>query len=326
MGTLLLIIILIVSLLALLKGADYLVDGASDLAAYFKISPIIIGLTVVAFGTSLPELIVSVMAVFNGAADLSVANVVGSNFANIGLGIGIAALILPLTIKNKALIYEVPFLIVSSFLLLILGTDIFIFQTNTFSLSRFDGAVLYILFIMFCYYIWSSLQHKTSKKLGKDIEEEYINKLPLWKSCTYIVAGVAALFIGGKYLVTSAVGLASSWGLSEAFIGMTIVAIGTSAPELITSFIAAYKGKGDLALANIVGTNIFNILFVLGTVSLLKPISIAPSLLVTDGVAMMALTLLFLVFATKGRDINRGEGAILACLYIGYMTWMVVGL
>ncbi|MAG60917.1 sodium:proton exchanger [archaeon] len=326
MSTLLLIIILIVSLLALLKGADWLVDGASDLAAFFNVSPIIIGLTVVAFGTSLPELIVSVMAVFNGAADLSVANVVGSNFANIGLGIGVAALILPLAIKNKALIYEIPFLIVSSFLLLILGTDIFIFQTNTFSLTRFDGAVLYILFIMFCYYIWSSLQHKTPKQMGKDIEKEYIHHLPLWKSCTYIVVGVAALFIGGRFFVNSAVQLASSWGLSEAFIGMTIVAIGTSAPELITSFIAASKGKGDLALANIVGTNIFNILFVLGTVSLLKPISIAPTLLLTDGVAMMALTLLFLVFATRGKDINRYEGATLAVLYLGYMTWMVVGL
>jgi len=326
MGTFLLIIIFLVSLIALLKGADWLVDGASDFAAYFKVSPIIIGLTVVAFGTSLPELVVSILAVFNGAADLSVANVVGSNFANIGLGIGIAALILPLAIKNKALIYEIPFLIIASFLLLILGSDIFIFQTNTFSLNRFDGAVLYIMFIMFCYYIFKTFQHKTPKELGKDIEKEYINDLPLWKSTLYILLGMISLLLGGRYLVDSSVQIASSFGLSEAFIGLTIVAIGTSAPELITSFIAAYKGKGDLALSNIIGTNIFNILFVLGTVSLIKPISIAPSLLVTDGVAMMALTLLFLVFATRNRDISRYEGATLVVLYVGYMAWLVLGI
>ncbi len=326
MGTLLLIIILIASLAALLKGADWLVDGASDLASFFKVSPIIIGLTVVAFGTSLPELIVSLLAVFNGAADLSVANIVGSNFANIGLGIGIAAMILPLAIKNKALIYEIPFLIVSSFLLLILGTDLFIFQKAGFSLSRFDGIILYILFIMFCYYIWSSLQKKQPKSMAKDIADEYIHNMPLWKSSTFIVVGIIFLTAGGKFFVDSAIDLASVFGFSQAFIGLTIVAIGTSAPELITSFTAAYKGKGDLALSNIVGTNIFNILFVLGTVSILKPISIAPSLLQTDGVAMMALTLLFLVFATRGKGISRYEGATLAALYIGYMTWLVVSL
>jgi cation:H+ antiporter len=326
MATLSLLIIFIISLLALLKGADFLVDGASDVAAYFKVSPIIIGLTVVAFGTSLPELIVSLMAVFNGAADLSVANVVGSNFANIGLGIGIAALILPLAIKNKSLIHEIPFLIVSSFLLLILGTDQFIFQQLGFSLSRFDGAILYIIFIMFCYYIWNSLQHQQPKQMKKDIQDEYIHNLPLWKSTLYIITGIAALAIGGRYFVNSSINLASTFGLSEAFIGLTIVAIGTSAPELITSFIAAKKGKGDLALSNIVGTNIFNILFVLGTVSLIKPISIAPTLLLTDGVAMMALTLLFLVFATRGKGINRREGAVLATLYLGYMAWLVVGI
>lgn len=326
MATLITLVILTLSLIALLKGADWLVDGASDLAAFFKVSPIIIGLTVVAFGTSLPELIVSLLAVFNGAADLSVANVVGSNFANIGLGIGIAALILPLRIKNKALIHEIPILIVSSFLLLILGTDQFIFQTNTFSLSRFDGVVLYIIFIMFCYYIWNSLQHKHPQEMHTDIEDEYIHDLPLWKSCTYIATGITALFFGGKYFVEAAVQLASTFGLSEAFIGMTIVAIGTSAPELITSFIAAHKGKGDLALSNIIGTNIFNILFVLGSVSLLKPISIAPSLLVTDGIAMMALTLLFLVFVTRGKGISRYEGGTLAVLYLGYMAWMIMAL
>ena len=326
MATLTLIIIFIISLLALLKGADYLVDGASDIAAYFKVSPVIIGLTVVAFGTSLPELIVSLMAGFNGAADLSVANVVGSNFANIGLGIGIAALILPLAIKNKALIHEIPFLIVSSFLLLILGTDQFIFQKLGFSLSRFDGIVLYIVFIMFCYYIWTSLQHKQPKAMKKEIEDEYIHNLPLWKATVYILAGIAALTIGGRYFVNSSIELASNFGLSEAFIGLTIVAIGTSAPELITSFIAAKKGKGDLALSNIVGTNIFNILFVLGTVSIIKPIGIAPTIMQTDAIAMMALTLLFLVFATRGKGINRREGAILATLYIGYMAWLVIGL
>ncbi len=326
MGTIILIIILLISLIALLKGADWLVDGASDVAAYFKVSPIIIGLTVVAFGTSLPELIVSVMAVFGGAADLSVANVVGSNFANIGLGIGVAALILPLAIKNKALIYEIPFLIVASFLLLILGNDTFIFQTATFSLSRFDGVVLYIMFVMFCYYIFKTIQHKTPKGVGKDIEKEYVHNYPLWKSTAFVIVGIAILTLGGRFFVNSAVDLASLLGLSEAFIGLTIVAIGTSAPELITSFIAAYKGKGDLALSNIIGTNIFNILFVLGTVSVLKPISIAPSLLVTDGIAMMALTLLFLVFATRGRNVNRYEGATLAFLYVAYMGWLIIGL
>jgi cation:H+ antiporter len=329
-ATIILVLILIVSLIALVKGADVLVKGASNISSTFKVPPILIGLTVVAFGTSLPEFIVSLISVFVGSPDLSVGNIIGSNIANIGLGIGIAALFVSLAVKTKTIMYEFPFLLVSTLLLLILGNNAYLFQQNTFSLTRFDGIVMWVIFAIFLYYVLSSAlsSRKNKSTTSNEFEKEYkdTSPEPIWKSSLFILAGILLLALGGKFFVDASSEIAFLFGLSEAFIGLTIVAIGTSLPDIITTVVAAVKGEREIAVGNVVGSNIFNIFFVLGTVSLLKPIGINPSLLLVDGIVMLVLTILFLVFATRGKNINRWEGVVLILSYIAYMAYLIAGL
>ena len=315
---------ILVSLFVLIKGADYLINGAADLARFWRISPILVGLTIVAFGTSLPEFIVSVFSVMNGSADLSLGNIIGSNIANITLVLGICALLARrLKIKSKTFIYEIPFLVVSSFLLLILGSDFFIFgKEGVFLLSRFDGVIFMIIFALFIYYVFRSTQQK-EKMVTKEFREEFAHKNSPWKNGLLIVGGIIALFAGGRLFVTYAGQLAGLAGLSKGFIGLTIAALGTSLPEVAASGMAAWKGKGNIAIGNIVGSNIFNVLFVLGATSLIKPIDINKSILGVDGIIMILVTLIFLVFATRRRGIDRKEGIALIGMYVLYMTFLI---
>ena len=293
---LLVIVLIIISLFVILKGADYLVDGASDFARWLKVSPILVGLTIVAFGTSLPELMVSLFAALNGSPDLSIGNIIGSNIFNILVIIGISAILMPLPVRSRTLIYEFPFLIISAFLLLILGMNWFIFQEPTFSLGRFDGIVFLVIFGFFLLYVFTTAREE-QKDVRKQFTAEYKNKNPIWKNSLYIIGGIAALVIGGKIFVVNAEKLAALAGISQSFIGLTIAAVGTSLPELATSAVAAWKKQSDIAIGNIVGSNIFNILFVLGITSLIKPIPVNPAMLATDWIVMILGSLLFLVFA-----------------------------
>ena len=322
---LLVIVLIIISLFVILKGADYLVDGASDFARWLEVSPILVGLTVVAFGTSLPELMVSLFAALNGSPDLSIGNIIGSNIFNILVIIGISAMFKPLAVRSRTLIYEFPFLIISAFLLLILGMNWFIFQEQTYSLTRFDGIIFLLIFAFFLLYVFTTARSE-QKKVHRQFAAEYKNKNSLWKNSLLIVGGLAALIVGGKIFVMNAEKLAQLAGMSEAFIGLTIAAIGTSLPELATSAVAAWKKQSDIAIGNIVGSNIFNILFVLGITSLIKPIPINPAMLATDGIVMVVASLLFLVFATRDRKVVRWEGAILVCCYVAYFGYLVWGL
>jgi len=321
----LVILLIIVSLFVILKGADYLVDGASDFARWLKVSPILVGLTVVAFGTSLPELMVSLFAALNGSPDLSIGNIIGSNIFNILVIIGISAILMPLPVRSRTLIYEFPFLIISAFLLLILGMNWFIFQEPTFSLGRFDGIVFLVIFGFFLLYVFTTAREE-QKDVRKQFTAEYKNKNPIWKNSLYIIGGIAALVIGGKIFVVNAEKLAALAGISQSFIGLTIAAVGTSLPELATSAVAAWKKQSDIAIGNIVGSNIFNILFVLGITSLIKPIPVNPAMLATDGIVMIVASLLFLVFATRDRKVVRWEGVILVCCYVAYFGYLVWGL
>lgn len=319
---LLVIVLIIISLFVILKGADYLVDGASDFARWLKVSPILVGLTIVAFGTSLPELMVSLFAALNGSPDLSIGNIIGSNTFNILIIIGISAIIMPLAVRSRTLIYEFPFLIISAFMLLLLGMDWFIFQQQTFSLGRFDGVIFLLIFGFFLLYIFTTARSE-QKNVHKQFAAEYKNKNSLWKNSLLIVGGLAALIIGGRIFVMNAEKLAQLAGVSEAFIGLTIAAIGTSLPELATSAVAAWKKQSDIAIGNIVGSNIFNILFILGITSLIKPIPINPTMLATDGIVMIVASLLFLVFATRDRKVVRMEGVVLITCYLAYVVYLV---
>ncbi len=319
----LVILLIIVSLFMLLKGADYLVNGAVDISRWLRVSPILVGLTVVAFGTSLPEFMVSFFGALNGSVDIAMGNIIGSNISNILLIIGICAIIANLPVLSTTLIYEFPFLIIASFALVLLSNDFFIFQkVNSYTLGRFDGVLFLLIFAFFLLYIYTSAR-KEQKQIGREFKAEYKQKNPLWKDSLLIIGGLAALIIGGKLFVANASKLAELAGLSQAFIGLTIAAVGTSLPELATSAVAAWKKQSDIAIGNIVGSNIFNILFVLGITSLVKPISVNPMMLATDGIVMIIASLLFLVFATRDRKIVRMEGIVLVTCYLAYIVYLV---
>jgi cation:H+ antiporter len=316
------VLMIIVSLFVLVKGANYLVDGSADLARLLKISPILVGLTIVAFGTSLPEFIVSLFSVLAGKADISMGNIIGSNIANIALVIGVCAIITQLKVKSKTLIHEYPFMIISSFLLLILASDLFIFGKNEFMLSRIDGMIFLTIFVFFMYYVFRSMKN-SRKDVKKEFREEFQHKNSVWKNTLMIVGGIVALVVGGKLFIMFASQLSEIAGLSDSFIGLLIAALGTSLPELATSGVAAWKKQGDIAIGNIVGSNIFNVLFVLGSISLIKPITVNPVILQIDAMIMLFVTGLFLVFSTYGKKITRKEGIILLAIYLLYIASLI---
>lgn len=317
-----LIVLTVIGLFVLIKGANYLVEGATDVARWLRVSPILVGLTIVAFGTSLPEFIVSLFSVIGNNSDISLGNIIGSNIANIGLVIGISAIIISLSVKSQTLIYEFPFLIVSTFLLLILGNDQFIFNKDTFILSRIDGLILLTIFAFFLYYIYLSFK-EDRKQVKEEFGKTLVHKNLPWKNFVLISGGIVALITGGKLFIGAAQKLIVATGMSEAFLGLTIAAIGTSLPEVVTSIVAAWKKQGDLAIGNIVGSNIFNILLVLGATSIIKPININSSILNSDGIVMLFLSLLFLVFATRKQNIYRKEGILLLAIYLVYLTFVI---
>lgn len=316
------LVFLILGLVLLTKGADWLVDGSSDLARYLKISPLLVGLTVVALGTSLPEFVVSLIAALGGSPDIAFGNIIGSNITNIGLIIGLSALIFPLVVRSTTIMYEFPFLLVSSFLLLLLANDSYIFGRNTFSIGGLDGIIFVAMLGFFLWYVVTSAKTQKNGTL-KQFAKEYKHVNPLWKNSFFIVLGATLLVIGSKLFVSNASLLARLWGVSEGIIGLTIVSIGTSLPELFTAVVAAWKKEGDIAVGNIVGSNIFNVLLVLGVVSLIQPIAVDPVLLFKDGIIMILFSVAFILFATMGKKIRRWEGAVLFFGYIIYLLYLL---
>jgi cation:H+ antiporter len=312
------IILFILGLTLLIKGADLLVEGASDIATHLKIPPIYVGLTVVAFGTSLPELIVSMMAILTGKPGISIGNIVGSNIANIGLIIGITAIIYPLIVKRKTIQYEFPILVILSFLLITLGNKNYIFGKNEFYFGKFDAIIFIIIFLIFLYYIFRSI--KENKEAGK---QEKVKNSNL-KNILYIIMGPIALFLGGNFFVEASSQIAELFGVSEVLIGLTIVSIGTSLPELFTSIIAALKKQADIAVGNVVGSNIFNIAWVLGLVSLIKNITLESATIYIDGMIMIFFTLLLLFFSALSKKIKRSYGVLLFLMYIAYIVFLVL--
>ncbi len=321
------LLVFIAGIILLVKGGDWLITSASVIARKLRVSPLIIGLTVVSIGTSLPELFVAIFAILGNTPDISVGNIVGSNIANIALVIGVAALIQPLVIREKTLLYEFPFLLVSSFLLLVLSNDNNIFQVSTFTIGRFDGLIFLLTLIFFTGYVYKSMKTQREKKVEKEFKEEFgRGERRIHKRVIFLFVGIASLVIGGKLLVASAEDLALTLGLSEKFVGLTMVALGTSLPELFATGVAAFKNQPDIAVGNVVGSSILNILFVLGISGLAIPFSMSASLVHVDMVIMTAVTFMFLVFAITGRKLERHEGGILLAGYIAYIAYLVMAL
>lgn len=311
-------ILFVVGLAFLIVGATLLVDGASSLAKKLNIPDLIIGLTIVAFGTSAPELVVNLLAGSSGQTDIAIGNVVGSNIFNVLFILGLAAMLKPVNAHINTTWKEIPLALLAALVLGICANDIFFDGAAKSQLTRTDGLILLAFFGIFMYYI-------VDVSLSSKEQGEKISTMPLWKSIVYIVVGLTGLIFGGQWIVDGAVEMAKSAGLSEAVIGLTIVAAGTSLPELATSAVAAYRGNSDIALGNVVGSNIFNIFFILGITSTLYELPFRPEANIDILMNIFSSTLLFVfLFTGGGRRINRIEGGIFICIYIGYVVYLLM--
>lgn len=313
----------IVGFVLLIKGADFLVDGASSIAIRYNVSQMIIGLTIVSFGTSLPELLVNVTASFGGNPGLAIGNIFGSNIANILLILGISAIIRPLPISKNIYFSEIPFSLVATLLVGFLANAALLSDVRTLTLSRVDGVILLVFFVLFMGYIYVVFKADNQK-----LEEEADKPEPsmtIKKASLFIFLGLIGLYFGGEWVVNGAVDIANEFGLSETFIGLTVVAIGTSLPELFTSAVAAYKNNTDIAVGNVVGSNIFNLLWILGVSALIRPLpfDVASNTDIVMIVLASAL-LLFAVAVGKGARIVRWEGMLFVAVYIGYIAYLVL--
>lgn len=325
-------ILLLLGFALLVKGADYFVDGASNIAKVLKIPPLIIGLTIVAFGTSAPEAAVSISAALDGQNGMAMGNVIGSNLFNLLMVVGMTGVIKNLHVEKAIIRKEFPFLLLASVLMFVLMGDVFLQGTTSSMLSRSDGLVLLMFFSIFIYSLIGSALKSRNTSLeevsstyecsGDILVESTQESDSLVKSIIFSVLGIIAIVAGGQLVVKCASTIATQFGVSDQLIGLTIVAIGTSLPELVTSIVAATKGESDIALGNVIGSNVFNILFVLGISSFISPISIDPKLFI-DGLFMIFATALTYVFATKEKDINTFESIVLISLYGLYTAYLI---
>ncbi len=302
-------------------SANWLVEGASAVAKKFGINDLVIGLTIVAFGTSAPELTVNIFSAIKGSVDIAIGNVLGSNISNIFLIIGVAAVIYPIHIQNNTKWKEIPFSLLAIVILGILANDILIDKAGADLISRSDGIILLSFLIIFLIYTFGM-----AKKGNAPIEsDEKIKELPMRKSILLIFAGLAGLYFGGEYLIDGAVAIAKMLGMSERVIGLTIIAVGTSLPELATSVAAARKKKPDIIIGNVIGSNIFNVFFILGTTATISPLPFNSQINFDLIIAMFASILLFITTMTFGKKvIVRTEGIIFLIIYISYITYSVI--
>ena len=313
------ILILISGLVMILLGANWLVDGSSSIAKRFGISEFVIGLTIVGIGTSTPEMVVSFLSSLQGKADMAIGNIVGSNIFNTMMILGVTALIAPMKITDSNLKKDIPLNIIVTLVLILLGMNMTLFGVGENALSRIDGI---ILLLIFAWYLWSSFT-----KDNTDSEEEGIKEYTPAISAILIIAGLASLIIGGRLFVDSATALARMFGVSDKFIAITVMAAGTSMPELATCVVAALKGRGQLALGNILGSNISNILLILGGAALINPLSFSGMTYIDLGIlTISSIFILFSAYAFRKRSLDRFEGAILLLMEAGYMWYLISNL
>lgn len=311
------IVCLIIGFVFLVKGADLFVEGSSSIAKKLKVPSIVIGLTIVAIGTSLPEAAVSVTASVTNNNALAISNVLGSNIFNLMVVIGVCAILTPVAVQKDVVRRDLPFSIICALLLLVLG------YAGSMSLGHVDGVILLILYIAFLVFmVYTALKARKSdgKTVSEAGEEEEIKIMSVPKSLIFIVIGAVGIMIGGDVVVDSAVNIATSFGMSQTLVGLTIVALGTSLPELVTSVVAAKKKEVDMALGNAIGSNIANILMILGIASSISPIPFHMEDLI-DICVLVAFSLLIWLFAWTKKRIDRGEGLVMVVLYVIYVVY-----
>ncbi|WP_297133493.1 calcium/sodium antiporter [Terrisporobacter sp.] len=311
-------IVLIIGFFFLIKGADLFVEGSASIARRFNVPAMVIGLTIVAMGTSAPEAAVSITSSLAGQNDMSVANVVGSNFFNILIVLGFSSILNRLPVQDNTIKKDTPFLLLISGLLLLFGLN--------FNINRMEGI---IFLIFFAYFLIATI--KSAKNIDNDVstetattaELEFVNESPIMKTILLSVIGIIGIILGGDMVVDSATNIATSFGMSENLVGLTIVAVGTSLPEFVTSVVAVKKGETEIAIGNVIGSNIFNILFVLGLATIISPITISMFALI-DIIFMIAITLLLYLFMKKNNSLNKTQGYLFIIIYIVYMAYTIM--
>ena len=311
------ILLITLGFILLIKGADWLVNGASALAKKHNISDLVIGLTIVAFGTSAPEMVVNVIASFDKHSDIVFGNIIGSNNFNLFVILGVVALIFPISVKSSMVRKEIPISFVVAFILMLLSNAILGQKENV--LSKWDAALLFGLFLVFLFFTFRQPNTDEVPELTTDIKP--MSGFKIWG---FIVVGLSLLIIGGRLVVNSAIAIAQDFGISEKIIALTIVAAGTSLPELVTSVVAASKRNSDIAIGNVIGSNIFNILLILSVSGLISPITFNPNfnaelLLLIGGTLLLTI----FMFTSKKMKIDRWEGAVLLAIFIAYTIFMI---
>lgn len=309
------IVLLVVGFVLLMKGADVFVEGASKVAAMLHIPQIVIGLTIVAFGTSAPEAAVSIASAFKGTAGIAIGNIIGSNIANVLLILGVSGMIGSLMVKRNTLLIETPFVIIITIVLLFLG-----YMGGM--ISRLDGVILWGFFLLFLYYLYRLTKHGDDSAIDDVPELDEDDRM--WKLIIMIVLGIICVVVGSQVTVDAASRIAQEFGVSDRIIGLTIVSIGTSLPELVTSVNASLKGKNDIAIGNIVGSNIFNILFVLGSAGLVAPQGIPfANTFIIDGFISIGAIVMFMIFINKDMKLRRVGAFVMLLSYVGYLFYIL---
>ncbi|MBQ6790049.1 MAG: calcium/sodium antiporter [Paludibacteraceae bacterium] len=313
------IIFIIFGFVALVKGADWLVDGASAIAKQFGISDLIIGLTVVAFGTSMPEFVVNMVSVAQGSTDLAITNILGSNIINTFVILGLTALVYPIVSQKRARDFDIPLSIIAGLVVLVFVAIQLPFGETEQGIGRIGGIVL---LLMFCFFLYNTFIH--SKEHPEVVETE-VKQMPTRRAVALILVGFIGLIVGGELIVKSAVDIATRMGVSEAVIGLTVVALGTSLPELATSVIAAAKHNSDIALGNVFGSNIFNVFFVLGMSATIRPLPAYEGIALDALMAAIGSIVVWMAVKTnRERKIQRWAGALLLLIYAGYLTYRLL--
>lgn len=316
-------VILLVGFVILVKGADFFVDGASSIAKFFKISPLLIGLTVVAFGTSLPEAAVSITSAISGADDVSFGNIIGSNIFNIAFILGTASLVLPQVVHDDLVRRDFPFALIA--VVLLVPMYYFFGGSSAYFILRFEAAILLFILVAFMYFIFKdarAMNELNSQVVSTGVEIEKIAKYPIKIAIPITLLGMVGIVAGGIMVTNGARTIAIELGMSEWLVGLTIVSVGTSLPELVTSVVAAYKKESEISMGNIIGSNIFNIAFILGASAFINPIALNQSAII-DIYFLIGLTAVVFLFSLSTKKISRLEGFFLVMTYIGYLTYII---
>jgi len=311
--------LLLIGFALLVKGADYFVDGASKIANTLRVSPMLIGLTIVAFGTSAPEASVSFIAAFEGNSDVAIGNIVGSNIFNVTFILGVTAIVFPLAVQSETIRKEIPFALLGAVVLLLLISDIQLQYSGINIITRTEGILLLLFFAIFLYYVFEVARNNRDQIDNSPSDTVTTS----WtKNLAFTIGGLTSIVFGGNLVVENSIQIALSLGMSETLVGLTIVAIGTSLPELVTSVTAALKKQTEIALGNIIGSNIFNIFFILGASATIHPLAV-DSKIFLDMWLMVFVTFLLLILSRTNHRISKTEGAILAFIYIIYLTFII---